>query len=68
MRSRVSASMIKPKPFCVLKNETVPFPGNSGTLSALLGTPTGNSAIKELNNRRFMNCYIKVEETSGAFA
>lgn len=25
----------------------------------------GHSAIKELNDLRFMNCFIKVEETSG---
>jgi hypothetical protein len=39
---------------------------SDGTALVEMEFNAGNSAIKELNNRRFMNCYIKVEETFGA--
>jgi RNA recognition motif-containing protein len=40
---------------------------SEGTALVEMELTAGQSAIKELNNRRFMNCFIKVEETFSAF-
>jgi RNA recognition motif-containing protein len=43
------------------------FGYSEGTALVEMELNAGQSAIKELNNRRFMNCFIKVEETFSAF-
>jgi RNA recognition motif-containing protein len=40
---------------------------SEGTALVEMDFDAGQSAIKQLNNRRFMNCFIKVEATSSAF-
>lgn len=40
---------------------------SEGTALVEMECNAGQWAIKELNNRRFMNCFIKVEETLSAF-
>jgi RNA recognition motif-containing protein len=39
---------------------------SEGTALVEMEFNAGRSAIKELNNRQFMNCFIKVEETFAA--
>ncbi|AEV99508.1 hypothetical protein A4D02_27080 [Niastella koreensis] len=41
---------------------------SEGTAMIEMEYDAGSSAIRELNDRRFMNRYIKVEENFGAFA